>query len=50
MRDYAVLAAQWELEKLSADVYSGGGDGVVNWSDVAALAENWLTGIEYVKS
>lgn len=58
MRDYAVLAAQWQMERLSSDVYPEGGDGLVNfrdWAvfaascqdtinmdDVAAFLEQWL--------
>jgi len=41
MRDYAVLAAQWQLEKLSADVFPDGGDGVVNFLDWSVFADAW---------
>ena len=41
MRDFAVLAAQWRLEKLSADVAPDGGDGIVNFLDWAVFADGW---------
>ncbi|MHC4657706.1 MAG: GLUG motif-containing protein [Planctomycetota bacterium] len=41
MRDFAVLAEQWQLEKLSADVAPDGGDGIVNFLDWAVFANTW---------
>ncbi|MCK4752069.1 MAG: hypothetical protein KAS75_01390, partial [Planctomycetes bacterium] len=41
MRDFAVLAGQWQLEKLSSDVAPGGGDGIVNFFDWAVFANGW---------
>lgn len=42
MRDFLVLAAQWKQApgKPSADIAPGCGDGIVDWLDVKALAEN----------
>jgi hypothetical protein len=43
LRDYAVLAEQWQqVGEHSADIAPEGGDGVVNWLDLAVFAENWL--------
>ncbi len=39
--DFAVFAGQWLLEKLSYDVASGKGDGIVNFLDWAVFANNW---------
>ncbi|MEN6384194.1 MAG: hypothetical protein ABFD79_03255, partial [Phycisphaerales bacterium] len=39
--DYSVLANQWQLEKLSFDTVPNGGDGIVNFLDLAAFAQNW---------
>ncbi len=41
MRDFAVLAAQWRLEELSADVAPDGGDGIVNFLDWVVFADGW---------
>jgi hypothetical protein len=41
MDDLAVLAEQWLLEKLSADIAPGGGDGIVNFIDWAVFADGW---------
>ncbi len=41
MRDFAVLAGQWQLEKLAADVAPNGGDGIVNFLDWAVFANTW---------
>jgi hypothetical protein len=47
MRDYAVLAGQWQKApgEPSADLTPGCGDGVVNWFDLDVLVENWLAGV-----
>ncbi|MGA2914472.1 MAG: GLUG motif-containing protein [Sedimentisphaerales bacterium] len=39
--DYAVLAKQWKLDKLSFDIAPDGGDGIVNFLDFAVFADNW---------
>ena len=39
--DYSILAKQWMLQKLSFDTVPTGGDGIVNFLDFAAFAENW---------
>ena len=39
--DYAILAKQWMLEKLSYDVSPAGGDGIVDFSDFAVFANSW---------
>ncbi|HBG26179.1 MAG: hypothetical protein A2Y10_13540 [Planctomycetes bacterium GWF2_41_51] len=39
--DYAILANQWKLEKLSCDVAPNRGDGIVNFWDFADFAQNW---------
>ena len=46
MRDFATLAAQWRQPpgEPSADIAPDGGDGKVDWFDLAVLAENWLAG------
>ena len=46
MRDFAILGAQWQRPpgEPSADIAPDGGDGRVNWFDLAALADNWLEG------
>jgi len=41
MRDYTVLANQWQLETLSYDVAPAGGDGIVNLLDWAVFANGW---------
>ena len=41
MRDYTVLANQWQLETLSYDVAPTGGDGIVNFLDWAVFANGW---------
>jgi len=41
INDLVVLVEQWLLEKLSADVWPDGGDGVVNFSDWAIFADGW---------
>jgi hypothetical protein len=48
MRDFAILAAQWRQPpgQPSADIAPEGGDGIVDWRDVALQTENWLVGIE----
>jgi hypothetical protein len=40
-RDFVILASQWLLEKLSADVSPAGGDGFVDLSDWAVFADAW---------
>jgi hypothetical protein len=47
-RDFTILANQWQQIPgvPSADVAPAGGDGIVNWHDVAVLAENWLARVE----
>jgi hypothetical protein len=49
MRDFAILAAQWQQPpgKPSADIAPNGGDGIVDGSDLAALVNNWLAGLDY---
>jgi len=49
MRDYAVLAAQWRQypNKPSADIVPEGGDDIVDGSDLAALVNNWLQGLDH---
>lgn len=46
MRDFAVVGAQWQQPpgSPSADIAPEGGDGIVNWLDLAAQVDNWLTG------
>ena len=39
--DLAIFADQWLLEKLSADVAPGGGDGIVNFIDWVVFANSW---------
>lgn len=41
MKDFAVLAKQWLLEKLSADISPDGGDGFVDFLDWAVFANAW---------
>ena len=41
MRDFAVLAGQWRLEKLSADVIIDTGESSVNFLDWAIFADAW---------
>ena len=47
MRDFAVLGAQWWQPPgaLSADIAPKGGDGIIDWFDLAAQVDNWLTGL-----
>ena len=47
MRDFAILGAQWRQPpgEPSADIAPDGGDGIVNWLDLAALVDNWLAGV-----
>lgn len=40
-RDFAVLGAQWQMERLPADVGPNGGDGIVNFLDWAVFATGW---------
>jgi hypothetical protein len=40
--DYAILANQWMLRKLSFDIAPGTGDGIVNFLDYAIFANGWL--------
>ncbi|MHC4457902.1 MAG: GLUG motif-containing protein [Planctomycetota bacterium] len=47
MRDFAVLAEQWQLEKLSEDVAPNGGDGTVNFLDWVAFANGWKSTKEF---
>ena len=42
MIDFAILAAQWQLEKLSCDI-NGGGDGTVDFLDWPGFAHGWGT-------
>jgi hypothetical protein len=46
MSDFAVLAAQWQEppSEPCADIVPAGGDGIVDWLDLAALSESWLAG------
>jgi hypothetical protein len=46
MRDFAVLATQWRLPPAepSADIAPKGGDNIVDRFDLAAMADNWLSG------
>ena len=46
MRDFAILGAQWRQPpgEPSADIAPDGGNGIVDWFDLAALVDNWLTG------
>ncbi len=48
MRDFAILGAQWQQPagKPSADIAPDGGDGIINGSDLAAFANNWLKGFD----
>jgi hypothetical protein len=39
--DLDVFVQQWLMEKLSADVAVGGGDGIVDFVDWAVLADGW---------
>jgi hypothetical protein len=39
--DLAVLTEQWLLEKLLADVWPDGGDGIINLPDLAVFANAW---------
>jgi len=39
--DLDVFVQQWLMEKLSADVAAGGGDGIVDFVDWAVLADGW---------
>jgi hypothetical protein len=39
--DFAVLAKQWTLEKLSEDIAPGTGDGTINFIDWAVIANGW---------
>jgi len=39
--DFAVLAKQWTLEKLSEDIAPGTGDGTINFIDWAVTADGW---------
>ncbi len=40
--DYAILANQWMLKKLSFDIAPDNGDGIVNFLDYAGFADGWL--------
>ena len=44
--DLDVFMEQWLMEKLSADVAVGGGDGVVDFLDWAVLADGWQNTID----
>ena len=39
--DLAILVDQWLLEKLDWDISLDGGDGIVNFEDWVAFADNW---------
>jgi len=39
--DFTILANQWQLEALSWDVATDGGDGIVNFRDWAIFADGW---------
>jgi hypothetical protein len=41
LTDFAIFANQWLLEKLSADIAPGKGDGIVNFIDYAVFADGW---------
>ncbi len=41
MKDYAVLADQWQRDVLASDVAPDGGDGIVNFMDWAIVANGW---------
>jgi hypothetical protein len=40
-KDFAILANQWMLKKLSFDIAPGTGDGIVNFIDWAVFANKW---------
>ena len=40
--DYSVLATEWYIEMPEHDIAPEGGDGVVDWQDLALFCENWL--------
>jgi len=44
--DLDVFMQQWLLEKLSADVAVGGGDGIVDFIDWVVLADGWQNTID----
>jgi hypothetical protein len=44
--DLDVFMEQWLMEKLSADVAVGGGDGIVDFVDWAVLAAGWQNTID----
>ena len=44
--DLDVFMEQWLMEKLSADVAVGGGDGIVDFLDWAVLADGWQNTID----
>jgi hypothetical protein len=47
LQDFAVLAEQWRLEHLSADIAPApAGDGIVNLLDFASLASRWTSSPE----
>ena len=43
--DFAVLANQWQCERLWWDLVPAEGDGVIDILDLQALTENWLEGV-----
>ena len=46
INDLDVFMQQWLMEKLSADVAAGGGDGVVDFVDWSVLADGWQNTID----
>lgn len=48
--DFAILARQWRLEKLTWDTAPDGGNGTVNFMDWAVFAQEWqnTTDMEYL--
>jgi len=41
LKDFAIFANQWQLEKLQWDIAPAGGDGTVNFLDFASFANDW---------
>jgi hypothetical protein len=46
INDLDVFTQQWLMEKLSADIFPTGGDGVVDFVDWAVLADGWKNTID----
>ncbi len=45
--DFAVLANQWLFEEIPADIWPGGGDGIVDFFDWAVFASQWQITVDY---